>query len=520
MPDPIHQYPGVYVSELHSSHPAIVPVSTSIPAFIGYTPKASFEGVSYLGKAHRVNSFREFNDIYGVADNSLSKALPNYNLQEVETEPLDGNYVQIGLAYHHMTADQNTQYYCYQSVKMFFDNGGKHAFIIAVGTYGKATQNDNEIGKSSVNSNVILDDLLSGLKILKKELVPSMYICPEATLLSVGENAILMKAMLLQCHEFQNAICIFDIIGAKHPDPIQYFDAVTTFRENTGTIGLSYGTAYYPFLGTTQFEKGDINFNSFFGGDLNALEATLLMDLGANEKLESVMAEIKDPHSFLTVAQKHKALRGVSPLYKEIITLATRMSNLLPPSGAMAGVMATVDATRGVWQAPSNVSIAGVKDLSMDLTDAQQADFNVDPISGKSINVIRRFTGRGIFVWGARTLDGNSGEWKYIPVRRMSIFIEQSCTMALHAYAFEPNTAVTWKRVKIMISSFLEHLFREGAFAGASSKEALSVQCGLGSTMTNTDIANGLMHVIVMFAPLRPAEFIVLKITQKMRNRP
>ena len=508
--------PGVYISEVNSFPDRVVNVPTSVPAFIGYTPKASFDGVSYVQKAHKVRSFREFNEIYGVTDDTLSKVLPNYNLHEVEIEPLDSNYVQIGLAYYHMTADPNTQYYCHQCVKMFFDNGGKEAYIIAVGTYGEPSHNDNHIGESSVNSNVILDELLSGLIVLREESEPSMYICPEATLLSEGENGTLMKAMLMQCSELQNAISIFDIIGAKYPDPIQYVDAVTTFRENTGTIGLSYGTAYYPFLGTTLVQNGDVNFNSFFGGDLIALEAILLMDLGANEKLESVMAEIKEPHSFLTVAQKHKALRGVSPLYKEIVKLATRMSNLLPPSGAMAGVMATVDATRGVWQAPANVSINGVQSLSIDLNNEQQADFNIDPLSGKSINVIRNFIGRGVLIWGARTLDGNSLDWRYISVRRMMIFIEQTCKQALSAYIFEPNTKDTWVKAKAMVENFLESLWRQGALAGSKAQEAFSVRCGLGSTMTNQDILNGSMVLVIMLAPLRPAEFIIIRFTQKM----
>jgi phage tail sheath protein FI len=244
------------------------------------------------------------------------------------------------------------------------------------------------------------------------------------------------------------------------------------------------------------------------------------MDLGANAELVTVMAEIQDLHSSLSLAQKHKALGGVSPLYKEIVALATRMSNLLPPSGAMAGVIAAVDATRGVWQAPANVSIVGVHGLTMDITDTQQADFNVDPISGKSINVIRRFTGRGILVWGARTLDGNSLDWRYISVRRLMIFIEQSCKRALNAYVFEPNTNNTWVKVQAMVENFLESLFRQGALAGSSAQEAYSVRCGLGITMTNHDILNGLMIVQLSLAPIRPAEFIILQFTQKMAVQP
>jgi hypothetical protein len=316
---------------------------------------------------------------------------------------------------------------------------------LPVAAYGEPIQGIHQIGTTTVNTNVILDDLLVGLELLRNETEPTLYICPETTLLSEGENSTLMKAMLLQQHELQTGMCIFDIIGSKHPDPLLYEDAVTTFRENTGSIGLSYGAAYYLFLETTLVQNGDLIFKSFFGGDLEALDSLLHMDLEAHAALGTVMVDIKGQRSSNTNVQKNKALLDVSPLYRELVEVATSTANLLPPSGGMAGVMAVVDATRGVWKAPANVSIVGVRALSIRLTSGQQGRFNVDSASGKSINVIRDFQGHGILVWGARTLDGSSLEWRYIIVRQTMIFIEQSCKLAIQAYVFPPSTVQTWK---------------------------------------------------------------------------
>ncbi|MCB0611109.1 MAG: phage tail sheath family protein, partial [Lewinella sp.] len=144
-----------------------------------------------------------------------------------------------------------------------------------------------------------------------------------------------------------------------------------------------------------------------------------------------------------------------------------------------------------------------------------QAGLNVDAVSGKSINAIRFFNGRGVLVWGARTLDGNSQDWRYINVRRTMTMIEQSAMHAVKAYVFEPNDANTWSAVKIMLDNFLTGLWQAGALQGAKSSDAFAVQIGLGSTMTALDVQNGLMRVNLMLAVVHPAEFIVLTLEQQ-----
>ena len=122
----------------------------------------------------------------------------------------------------------------------------------------------------------------------------------------------------------------------------------------------------------------------------------------------------------------------------------------------------------------------------------------------------------GILVWGARTLDGNSLDWKYLPVRRTLIYLEQSCKLATHAYVFEPNDKNTWEGVKAMISSFLTTVWKEGGLQGATAADAFQVECGLGTTMTSEDILLGFLRVTVKVAVTHPAEFIVLSFVQEM----
>jgi phage tail sheath protein FI len=205
-------------------------------------------------------------------------------------------------------------------------------------------------------------------------------------------------------------------------------------------------------------------------------------------------------------------------LYNSISAQLSAYSVQLNPSGAMAGIYARVDNERGVWKAPANVGVRNITGPSINVTNSEQDDLNVDATSGKSINVIRSFTGRGTLVWGARTLAGNDNEWRYINVRRLFNYVEESVQEATEFVVFEPNTANTWQRLKGMIESFLTSLWREGALAGATSKDAFFVNVGLGVTMTAQDILEGRLIVEVGMAAVRPAEFIILQFEHKLQE--
>ena len=183
----------------------------------------------------------------------------------------------------------------------------------------------------------------------------------------------------------------------------------------------------------------------------------------------------------------------------------------------MAGIYAMVDRTRGVWKAPANVSVNYVNKPAEVITDYDQEDLNM-PMNGKAVNAIRTFPGEGIKVWGARTLDGNSQDWRYINVRRTMTFLEQSVKNAARAYVFEPNDASTWINMKCMIENFLRSVWKRGGLAGATPEDAYEVHVGLGDTMTAEDILEGIMRITVLVAISRPAEFIEITFQQQMQK--
>lgn len=512
--------PGVYIQELNAFPNSVTPVATAVPAFIGYTPQAVYEGKSYTNVPVRIRSFSDFQTFFCFPDppppaSPVKQYSPEYYLVPQKSQPVKGDYMLISGTYYSIVPDPDTVYYLYNSVKLFYENGGGDAYIVSVGPYGTPSKKPMAPGSQIVNTNVRLNDLLTGLEMLLSEQEPNMYICPEATLLSPENNGTLMENMLQQCTTMQTAMSIFDIIGGNDPDPVLYTQDIQRFRMSTGSVGLNYGMAYFPFIGTTVMQNRDIDYTNLFGGDTKQLESIINPASSPNANVAVILADIRNSDS-LTVTQNHSALGNTSPIYASIIKHVLNDANILPPSGAMAGVITTTDNQIGPWQAPANTSIIGTASLPICLSDSQQANLNVDAVTGKSINAIRFFNGIGILVWGARTLDGNSLDWRYINVRRTLIFLEQSCKSAARAYIFQPNDRNTWEAVKSMIRNFLTSIWKQGGLMGAGASDAFSVDCGLGTTMTADDILNGFMNVTVKVAVVRPAEFIVISFQQQM----
>ena len=212
-----------------------------------------------------------------------------------------------------------------------------------------------------------------------------------------------------------------------------------------------------------------------------------------------------------------KAMRAQVPLYVDVMNAMARVMNVLPPSAAMVGLYSMVDDTRGVWKAPANVSVNAVTGPMVDIDAEQQENLNVHT-TGKSINAIRPFVGEGTLVWGARTLDGNSLDWRYVSVRRTMNFLQESVQRAAKAFVFEPNTANTWVTVKGTIENFLTDVWKQGGLAGTAPADAFLVKVGLGETMEGLDILEGKMKVEVYVCITRPAEFIPITFTQLMQK--
>ncbi|MEA2880302.1 MAG: uncharacterized protein QOF14_5498 [Hyphomicrobiales bacterium] len=217
------------------------------------------------------------------------------------------------------------------------------------------------------------------------------------------------------------------------------------------------------------------------------------------------------------VKKINEGLTAQVPALKEIYKAMAAKLGLLPPSAAMAGVYTQNDTLRGVWNAPANVGLNAVIAPMLSFSNKHQENLNM-PVDGKAINAIREFVGRGTLVWGARTLDGNSNDWRYIQVRRALIYIEQSVELALNKFVFEPNVGRTWVTVASMVGGFLRGVWQAGGLMGATPNEAFSVQCGLGSTMTAQDVLEGRMIVQIKLQMVRPAEFIILSFQQQMQG--
>ncbi|MCW5983260.1 MAG: phage tail sheath family protein [Bryobacteraceae bacterium] len=175
--------------------------------------------------------------------------------------------------------------------------------------------------------------------------------------------------------------------------------------------------------------------------------------------------------------------------------------------------MARTDATRGVWKAPAGLeaTITGARELAVKMTDGENGRLN--PLG---LNCLRTFPVTGHVVWGSRTLDGAdvlASEWKYIPVRRVALYIEESLFRGTQWVVFEPNDEPTWAQIRLNLGAFMQNLFRQGAFQGQSPREAYFVKCDKETT-TQDDINRGVVNIVVGFAPLKPAEFVVIKIQQ------
>ena len=186
---------------------------------------------------------------------------------------------------------------------------------------------------------------------------------------------------------------------------------------------------------------------------------------------------------------------------------------LLPPSGFMAGIYARIDNSRGIFKAPAGTEagIAGALAPLVTVSDTEQDQLN--PIC---VNVLRSVPGSGLVVWGARTI-GSDASWRYVPVRRMAIFLRTSLYYGIQWAVFEPNDEPLWSSLRLNIRSFMLTQFRAGAFQGATPADAFFVMCDQ-TTTTQQDIDNGVVNILVGFAPLKPAEFVVLKLSQKVNQ--
>lgn len=228
-----------------------------------------------------------------------------------------------------------------------------------------------------------------------------------------------------------------------------------------------------------------------------------ILDMPLDAKEVSALQEFRENVDSGYAAMYHPWLLCYDPL--------ANRNGYLPPSGSMAEIYGRTDNTRGVHKAPANEVVRNCTGLSVKYNEAEQGKLNP-----KGINLIRQLPGQGIRVWGARTCSSD-GNWKYVNVRRLFIFIEESIKTNTNWAVFEPNDELLWSRVEGTIRVFLTTQWRNGALAGSSAEEAFFINIGK-STMTEDDILNGRLICVIGVAPVRPAEFVIFRITQKMES--
>jgi phage tail sheath protein FI len=236
--------------------------------------------------------------------------------------------------------------------------------------------------------------------------------------------------------------------------------------------------------------------------------AIVLVDSGADwANPDAVLTELPNA----VTRSKNGAI--YYPRIKAPDPLRENRTNTFAPCGAVAGVIARTDATRGIWKAPAGLdaTLLGVDELDYTLTDGQNGRLNP-----RGVNCLRQFPAAGRVVWGARTLDGDdqrASEWKYLPVRRTALYIEESLFRGTQWVVFEPNDEPLWAQIRLNVGAFMNTLFRQGAFQGTTPRDAYFVKCDKETT-TQNDIDRGVVNIAVGFAPLKPAEFVVISIQQ------
>lgn len=474
-----YKTPGVYVEEVSVFPPSVAQVETAIPAFIGYTEKAEKDGESLTNKPTRITSLLEYETYFGKSENesNITITIDDTIDSGAPTVVLNRNVtVNVGVT---------SPYIMHYAMRMYFDNGGGPCYIVSV--------NDFATGAGTVS----LTELTTGLDTVEPIDEPTLFVFPDAKGISTAANFYtLMNRAMTQCEKLGDRFTLIDM----------YNDDSATLRSSTtignGTSLLKYGAAYHPYLKTVY---------NFFYEDVD-----IVITHNVTDETPTTVAGTFDTATLDLLADSNDAAFDLV-VYNLLKLEIEKKTVTLTPSPSIAGICARVDSNRGVWKAPANESVNSCVATTVNITHEQQEDLNIHT-SGKSINAIRAFAGKGILVWGARTLAGNDNEWRYVPVRRFFNMAEESIKKATEQFVFEPNDKNTWVRVRAMIENFLTLQWRAGALAGAKPEQAFFVRVGLGETMTAQDILEGRMNVEIGMAVVRPAEFIILKFSHKMQE--
>jgi uncharacterized protein len=502
----MHTYgaPDLHLDELSALPLPVAQGGTAIPAFIGYTQIARRRtDDDLLLRPIKIASLGEYESMFGFPS----------------AEPIGVTLEHDGRGHYQATrfTAPRLDYLLYYAVKLYFANGGAQCYVVSAGRYrdaapfhewepanvpGAADARDapaarsDRATRSGRAGSTGRAGLRAALDAICLEDGPTLIVMPEVV--HLGERyRDAVQAVLAHCGRFKHRFAILDVKDGTADLLAAGGDVLEAAREAFGTADLPHGAAYYPFVKTAinhHVDDGETN----VGVTIAGAGATAA---GAGAPVTLASLRTANPAAY-DAARAELACHFV----------------VVPPSGAIAGVYAATDATRGVWQAPANVTLADVLEPAVRLTQAAQKLLDVDPAGGRSINAIRAFSGHGTLVAGARTLAGNDPEWRHVSVRRFCNLVEKSIKQSTAFVVHEPNDESTWIQVCGMIERYLTDKWRDGALAGATPKDAFYVKCGLGTTMTALDILQGRLHIEVGMAVTHRTERIVLRLSHRLRR--
>ncbi len=467
-----YKTPGIYIEENSKFPSSVISVETATPAFIGYTEKAQRDGPGdLLNTPLRITSLKEYEQFFG-----FPKSETGISVDIIASATAVDAKAKIEFP---------SRFILYYSLQLFFNNGGGACYIVSAGNYNNTGNIDRAALETGLNAIANTDEV-------------TLLLFPDASNMTAATDYYtLHKKAMQQCGQLKDRFLLMDIF--MNPALPHKMDVDIGRDLITGTADeLKYAAVYYPRIFTALNYYYKIQ-----GTDIDNDESVKVTGSGIFS-FSGTLKQFKTEHiNYFSAA-------------KDAIN---NLELLLPASPAAAGIYAKVDKTRGVWKAPANINIAGAIRPEILIRSAEQADLNVDPTAGKSINAIRTFEGMGTaLIWGARTLAGNDNEWRYISVRRFFTMVEVSVKKATAPFVFEPNAPKTWKQIKAMIENYLIQQWQAGALQGLKPEEAFFVKAGLNETMTQLDILEGRLIIEIGMAAVKPAEFIIIRLMHKMHT--
>jgi phage tail sheath protein FI len=492
----------------------IRPAATAIPVFIGYTEKAVRNEETCFFEPVLIHSTTEFISYFG--EGPLTK----YTLVAAD-EQLSVSEYTSDILFNPDTVKitpQTVSYRLYSGILNYFGNAGEVCYVFSVGTfdYSIPTLNDPDI-------------FLKALEKLCDFSGPTLVNIPDSVELTTPDAQnpaekyascfTVQTALVTHCANQKDRFALLDVPGGYTPAGTKEMtELMTAFRNGICPPETNgFGAAYYPWIQTDVVPEETIH-PGYFSDELFAvLRKALLPEIKNNKGLQIHLQHfIPENTGKQQLKQAHEAFLQIG-FYRDVVKQISTAINLVPPCAAVAGTYAYNDVNKGVWYAPANIGFNTAKGVSATITDQQQSTILNNPPDGKAICAIRTFTGKGTLIWGGRTLDGNSSNWRYIQLRRTIIFIEQSIKETLSAFSRMPNTPKNRETVRRLISSFLTELWQKGALIGNTSAEAFFVDPD-ESTTTAYDQENGNMNVAIGVSLQRPAEFIVISLQQPMET--